>query len=107
MENGEHLDPYNVTRHNTTTQRHSSGVGFEGFFCDFGSFVDFVTCLFPSSSWLQVPEQLIGIVGLAGPKGETGKKGPQPQDARIFQGLRTGDQQAVLIGISRWMWLQV
>lgn len=34
----------------------------------------------PSGCWtyLQVPEQLIGDVGLAGPKGEPGKKGPAP-----------------------------
>lgn len=32
MENGEHLDPYNVTRHNRTTQRHSCVVGFGEFF---------------------------------------------------------------------------
>lgn len=49
--NGEHLDPYNA----------------------FGS--DGIQLRFLSLAATQVPEELIGEVGLAGPKGEPGKKG--------------------------------
>ena len=41
-------------------------------------------------TYLQVPEQLIGDVGLAGPKGEPGKKG-RPVGLRGVVGLIYGE----------------